>query len=148
MVKMTSSTFSQQEPAWLERKLGEEPSASRTWLRIVDVRPAADYARGHIPGAVNLDVFATLYDPDGSLVSAPELALLMSTLGVGDAHVVVFVDDAISSNAVAAARALSRYGHRDVHILAGGYARWLSEGGQVARGDVRYKPASFTARVF
>jgi thiosulfate/3-mercaptopyruvate sulfurtransferase len=141
MVRMTSPTFSQQEPAWLEAKLGEP------WLRIVDVRPSAQYARGHVPGAVNLDVFATLYDPDGSLVSAPELALLMSTLGVGDAHVVVFVDDAVPTAAEAAAHALARYGHRDVHILAGGYPRWHAEGGAVARDHVRYKPASFTARV-
>lgn len=141
MKRMTSKDFSQQEPEWLETKLGEQ------WVRIVDVRPASEYARGHIPGAVNLDVFATLYDPDGTLVSAPELALLMSTLGVGDAHLVVFVDDAIPNAATAGARALARYGHRDVHILAGGYPRWLAEGGAVARDHVRHKPASFTARV-
>jgi thiosulfate/3-mercaptopyruvate sulfurtransferase len=141
MIKMSSQSFSRQEPEWLETKLGEQ------WLRIVDVRPASDYARGHIPGAVNLDVFATLYDPDGAVVSAGELALLMSTLGVGDAHLVIFVDDAVPHAATAAARALARYGHRDVHILAGGHPRWVAEGGSIARDQVRYKGASFTARV-
>ena len=45
----------------------------------------------------------------------------------------------------AAARALAKYGHRDVHILAGGHPRWIAEGGSVARDQVRHKPASFTA---
>ena len=141
MIRMNSQSFSQQEPSWLETKLGEQ------WLRVVDVRPAADYARGHVPGAVNLDVFATLYDPDGALVSAGELALLMSTLGVGDAHLVVFVDGAVPHASTAAARALAKYGHRDVHILTGGHPRWIAEGGAVMRDQVRHKPASFTARV-
>src|SRR5260370_16674296 len=40
-------------PAWLAERLG------RADVRIVDVSDAEDYARGHIPGAVHLDVAET-----------------------------------------------------------------------------------------
>lgn len=128
-------------PAWLEPRLGSAE------LRILDVRARASFVTGHIPGAVALDVRRTLFEPSGAFVSAPELAIVMSTLGVGDEHTVVVVGDGLVGPAVDAARALLRYQHRDVHVLAGGYSRWVAESRRVSREIVRHPPASFTARV-
>jgi thiosulfate/3-mercaptopyruvate sulfurtransferase len=105
------------------------------------------YLGAHVPGAVSLDVRAALFDESGDLVSAPELALAMSALGVGDAHTIVLVDDPPSRAALAAAWALDRYGHPRVRVLDGGFARWLAEGYPVTREVVRHPVASFTARV-
>src|SRR3954454_746439 len=80
---------SAKEPAWLELNLGAPT------LRLVDLRPRDRYLAGHVPGAVWLDVRATLLDDTGAMVSAPELALVMSGLGVGNGHTVVLVDDAV-----------------------------------------------------
>ena len=108
--------------------------------------PASAYVRGHLPGAIPFDVRALLFDEAGDVVSAPELAIAMSGAGVGDDHTIVLVDDGRPNTALAAAWALVRYGHQDVHILEGGFTRWVGEGREVSRVLVRHAPASFTAR--
>lgn len=132
-------------PAWLEPRLG---SAN---LRVVDVRAGEAheeaFRRRHLPGAVLLDVQAQLFDTGGGVVSAPELAMVMSTLGVGDSHTIVLVDDGPPDAALTAAWALDRYGHHDVYVLDGGITRWVAEGRPVTREVVRHPPASFTAKV-
>ena len=109
--------------------------------------PSSLYLSGHVPGAIALDVRAVLFDDDGGVVSGPELALAMSTLGVGDEHTIVLVDEGRPEAALAAAWALTRYGHHDVHVLEGGLTRWVGEGRAVSREIVRYPPAGYTARV-
>jgi len=109
--------------------------------------PSNVFVRGHVRGAIALDVRALLFDDDGDVVSAPELAMAMSGLGVGDGHTIVLVDDGRPDAALAAAWALARYGHRDVHVLEGGFTRWVGEGRAVSRESARLAPASFTARV-
>jgi thiosulfate/3-mercaptopyruvate sulfurtransferase len=109
--------------------------------------PSSLYLSGHVPGAVPLDVRAALFDEDGEVVSGPELALAMSCLGVGDEHTIVLVDEGRPDAALAAAWALLRYGHRDVHVLEGGFTRWVGEGRAVSCDVVRHPPASYTARV-
>jgi thiosulfate/3-mercaptopyruvate sulfurtransferase len=99
-----------------------------------------------VPGAVPFDVRALLFDEAGEIVSAPELAMVMSGAGVGDGHTVVLVDEGRPDVALAAAWALVRYGHCDVHVLEGGFRRWVFEGREVSRERVRHAAASFTAR--
>lgn len=52
--------------------------------------------KSHVPGAVALDVRAVLFDEVGDVVSAPEIAMAMSGLGVGDGHTIVIVGRAVS----------------------------------------------------
>ena len=139
-------------PSWLEARLTSSD------LRILDVRadgqrapsrcgPSPAYMKSHVPGAVSLDVRAVLFDEIGDVVSAPEIAMAMSGLGVGDGHTIVLVDAFRADTAAAAVWALARYGHTDVHVLEGGFARWIAEGRVVSREITRHRPASFTAKV-
>ena len=125
------------------------PAGWKTLRERHPVRPGPSdaFVQGHVPGSVALDVRARLFDDAGDVVSAPELAMVMSGLGVGDEHTVVIVDDGRPESGIAAAWALVRYGHRDVHVLEGGFARWVGEGRPVSREIVRHRAASFTAKV-
>ncbi|HVH44421.1 MAG TPA: rhodanese-like domain-containing protein [Labilithrix sp.] len=108
--------------------------------------PPDSFLRGHIPGSASLDVAYRLFDDTGTLVCAPELAMAMSELGVGDEHTVVLVDDGPAGAALVAAWALRHYGHADTLVLAGGFPRWVAEQRPVTRELVRHPFASFTAR--
>jgi rhodanese-related sulfurtransferase len=104
------------------------------------------FRHAHIPGSVQLDVAGRLFDQTGSMVCAPELAMLMSQLGVGDEHTIVLVDDQPPRAALAAAWVLRRYGHEKTLLLSGGFPRWLAENRPVTSELVRHPFASFTAR--
>ena len=127
------------EPAWLAERLGGET------LRIVDTRGKDAFARNHVPGSIELDARRLFVSP-GELVSPFELALVMSSAGIGDGHTVVFVDDGPGALASDTVRALAAYGHDDVHVLAGGYTRWIAERRPVTTEVVRHAKASFTAK--
>ena len=116
-----------------------------SWPKTASLPPA--FLAGHIPGSVSLDVGGRLFDEKGAFVSAPELAMAMSEIGVGDEHTVVLVDDGRPSAALVAAWALRRHGHVETLVLGGGFPRWTAEGRPVTRDVVRYPYASFTARI-
>jgi thiosulfate/3-mercaptopyruvate sulfurtransferase len=97
-------------------------------LRIVDmVDEPADYRRGHIPGAVHLDVEeARVAVPARGyrLPTAEEGARLFGTLGLTPETRVVIYDDGGSLNAAWLFYVLEALGHRRVAILDGGIAAW------------------------
>ena len=94
---------------------------------IIDVRPAEEFARGHIPGAVHLDLWGL------SLIDTSEAPLrafmwmighLFSLRGVTpDRPVVVYEND----SGIRAARAwwfLDYLGHPNASVLDGGFNAW------------------------
>ncbi len=112
---------------------------------------AAEYAAGHIPGAVFFDLDATS-DRSSSLPhmmpSAGEFAQRMGELGIGDADDLVIYDG--SGANVSAARVwwmFRVFGHERVALLDGGFGKWRAEGRAIESGSVRLPPAHFTARL-
>lgn len=134
---------------WLARRLedtatsqGRDPA-----LRVVDVRgqvlpptappprylpKVADYAAGHLPGAVFVDWtrdIVDLADPVPVQVAGPSaFAAQMGRLGVGDETLVVAYDDYSHVFAGRLAWALRYYGHDEVRILEGGLHAWKAAG--------------------
>jgi thiosulfate/3-mercaptopyruvate sulfurtransferase len=116
-------------------------------LRVVDVRAALDdpgagrraYEAGHVPGAAYLDVARETSDPDdpvpGQLGSAEQVAAALGRAGVGPGDLVVAYDDAALFMAPRLAWACEVLGLPEVHVLDGGWPRWVAEGGPVATGD-------------
>jgi thiosulfate/3-mercaptopyruvate sulfurtransferase len=109
-----------------------------------------EYDRGHIPGAVFVDLDTELAGPPGRggrhpLPEAGAFETAMRAAGVrGDRPVVVY--DAVSSMAAARGWWLLRYfGHPDVRVLDGGLAAWVAAGYPVATGPPALEPGDFTA---
>jgi thiosulfate/3-mercaptopyruvate sulfurtransferase len=112
-------------------------------LRIADVRwylgdprrGRGEYASGHIPGAIFVDLDRDLAAPSGAgrhpLPDPVAFADRLGQLGFGDESVIVVYD---TSSGMIAARLwwmLDRLGHRQVALLDGGLAAWVEAGGAV-----------------
>ncbi|MDO8578005.1 MAG: rhodanese-like domain-containing protein [Dehalococcoidales bacterium] len=101
-------------------------------LVIIDTRPASTYAAGHITGAVNLG--PALFDManaagDTSLLkSSSELADIFGKAGVSDTNRIIVYSSGVDANAGRVFWALENLGHKDVHVLDGGYTQWNKEG--------------------
>src|SRR5438552_1797866 len=100
-------------------------------LRIVDMADeVADYGRGHIPGAVHLDIDKARI-PVGRAFRVPtpdEGAKLLGALGITPDTRVVIYDDAGSLNAAWFFYVLETLGHRRASVLDGGIAAWRRAG--------------------
>jgi thiosulfate/3-mercaptopyruvate sulfurtransferase len=127
-------------------------------VTVLDVRyrtggPAgrAEYEKGHVPGAVYVDLDTELAAPPGEggrhpLPPTEDFETAMRRAGVrGDRPVVVYDD----WSGLAAGRAwwLLRYhGHPDVRLLDGAWPAWVEAGGAVHTGTTLPGRGDFTAR--
>ncbi|MFC3769588.1 sulfurtransferase [Paenibacillus sp. GCM10012303] len=111
------------------------------------------YERGHLPGAVFVDLKADLADPAGehggrSPLPTPErLARTFGGLGIGKSSTVVVYED---GNGPAAARlwwVLKYTGADRVHVLDGGYDAWVAAGLPVSREQPAPEPREFVPAV-
>jgi thiosulfate/3-mercaptopyruvate sulfurtransferase len=94
---------------------------------LVDVRPPQLYARGHVPGAVNLPMFV-LGSSQSGVPAADALARALGTVGIStDKHIVVY-DDGGSPAAARLFWMLSFYRHARVSVLDGGIRTWAGRG--------------------
>ena len=137
---------------WLASRLGSPD------LRIVDGSwylpgsgrdPAAEYAAGHIPGAVFFDLDATR-DPAISLPhmlpSAEDFAARMVLLGLNQSDdIIVYDGSGVNLSAPRVWWTFRTFGHRQVAVLDGGMQKWRSEGRPIERGVVQLPPGRFTA---
>jgi thiosulfate/3-mercaptopyruvate sulfurtransferase len=114
-------------PAEVARELAD-PDTSPVLL---DLRPAEEFARGHLPRAVHLDLYGlSLIDtspgPLGAFLWIIEH--LLGSRGVtGDRPVVVYEE----TSGIRAARAfwfLEYFGHSEVRLLDGGTRAWTAAG--------------------
>lgn len=90
---------------------------------VVDVREPAEYASGHLPGAVNIPRGVLEFEIDGhpavNCVTAPALAHRERSL-------VLYCRS--GGRSALAAEALQRLGFAAVHSLAGGVQAWTGAG--------------------
>jgi thiosulfate/3-mercaptopyruvate sulfurtransferase len=154
---------------WLAAQLG------RPELRIVDGSwylpnsgrdAAAEFAAGHIPGAVFFDVDATSDRRSAlphMLPPAGDFAARMSALGLDDAATIVVYDGSgVNLSAPRVWWTFRVFGHRRVAVLDGGLTKWRAEGRPLEgrplegrplegrpleRGMPRPAPGRFTARL-
>jgi len=118
------------ESQWLEENLVREE------LLVIDFgRPKADYDAGHIPGAVYLERAAVYGTVDGvnGMLPPPEKAVpLLEAAGLSNGNLVVIYDASRGLWATRLFWALEFFGHRNVHVLNGGYPLWEEQGRAVS----------------
>lgn len=97
-------------------------------LRIVDMRPRG-YAEGHIPGAVWLDnnAIRVANRPPTFLPTPEEFAALMQRLGISNQTRVIAYDERGGIYAARLWWILNHYGHANVALLDGGWAKWTAD---------------------
>lgn len=98
-----------------------------------------EFAAGHVPGAVYVDLDDALADPPGErgrhpLPDPARFAAAMRAAGVGLTRPVVVYDDWSGRAAARAWWLLRHHGHPDVRVLDGGWSAWQAAGGEVETG--------------
>jgi thiosulfate/3-mercaptopyruvate sulfurtransferase len=123
--------------------------AADAGLRIVDARAAADYARGHIAGAVSLPV-ADTFDPaqPGNYPDSKEkLEALFGARGIANATRVVVYDAGAETPGPRLFWTLEYLGQTGSAVLDGGLKAWQAAGGAVSTETPTVPPATYTAAV-
>lgn len=115
-------------------------------LRLIDVRPGERFAMGHIPGARHFDIYAVNCDDtdDAPLESFTRMwAFLLARRGVSFDDTIVFCGEITGMTAARGLWFLEYLGHRDVHVLDGGYSGWEAAGLPVTHDAFPASPAVF-----
>lgn len=125
------------DAAWLKAHLADPT------VKVVALTTAADFGKGHVPGAAQIDW------PDLMIVETSDQAVAtwrtdverkLTALGIARTDTVVVYD----GGTFYAARLwwiLSQLGHPAVRILNGGYPAWSAAGGKVETGASTAKPS-------
>ena len=106
-----------------------EAQAGATPPLVIDLRPPEDFAAGHIPGAVHLDLWGvSLIDTDPAPLKAFMWMIdhLFNLRGVTGTTPVVVYDDQSGIRAARAFWFLEYFGHPGVQVLDGGFGAWVA----------------------
>lgn len=105
-------------------------------VHLLDLRPAEDFAVGHIPGSRHVDLYGistvdTSEAPLGNFLSMVQI--LLGARGVSLDRPVVVYDHESGERASRAVWFLAMLGHPDVRILDGGTHAWQAAGHDLVR---------------
>jgi thiosulfate/3-mercaptopyruvate sulfurtransferase len=139
----TAATYAHPEwlvdGAWLQAHIG-----ASSGVRVIALTPAEDFAKGHIPGAAQVDW------PELSIVETSDQSVAtwraaveerLTALGVTRDETVVIYD----GGTLYAPRLwwiLDQLGHEDKRILNGGLQAWTDAGGALESGPSTVQPAA------
>lgn len=131
------------EPVDLQAAMASEP------MVVIDTRDPDVYARGHLPGAVNLrEIFTYLAtsDPDGLESLREKFAEAFGAAGLSGKETAVLYEDAMNTGFGQSCRGyfiLSYLGYPKIKVLHGGYQAWLASGLPTSSVAVKATPATF-----
>jgi thiosulfate/3-mercaptopyruvate sulfurtransferase len=101
-------------------------------LLVVDTRSFAEYAQGHVPGAVNIDLMQFHWidtSKDGIRQFNRQARMLLSNIGVSKNRFVVFYDNVSGPSAARGVWLLLYFSHSKVAMLDGGIEEWKEKYG-------------------
>ncbi|MBI4535732.1 MAG: sulfurtransferase [Ignavibacteriae bacterium] len=121
---------------------------------VVDLRSdLPEYLKGHIPDASYLHYETLRISKSGvpaAMLSGESYAALFSRLGLTmEKPVVIYsAGDANNFYATFMAWLLTGFGHQSVHLLDGGYEKWMKEGRTIAKQYPKVQMSSFPSQSF
>ena len=118
-------------------------------ILVVDTRPFTAYLNGHIPGAINIDLFQFHWldtSKDGIKEFGRQSRILLSNIGVKATHHVIFYDDVSGMSAARGIWLLLYFSHSNVSLLDGGFKRWQEEGHPVETKTNNFVQCHFVGR--
>lgn len=121
-----------------------------TNLILIDSRSFKEYSDGHIPGAVNLDLFAFHWidtSKSGFEAFHKQAERLFSFCGISDEKKVVFYDNQSSMLASRGVWLLTYFSHSDVQMLDGGFQKWSKENLLTETKTNNFKPSQFSGKI-
>ena len=129
---MASGEFPDRKYLISARELRERLGA----VTLIDLRPAEDFAIGHIDGSKHLDIYGVSLNDSSDAPLNAFLTLfrtLFGTRGVTLDRPVVIYDHETGERAARAVWLLAVLGHTDVRILDGGAEAWTASGNRTVR---------------
>jgi thiosulfate/3-mercaptopyruvate sulfurtransferase len=115
----------------------------------VDTRNYWKYVKGHIPGAVNLELYAFHWfdtSREGLETFAREMAQLLGAYGINNKKQVVFYENDSGYDAARGVWLLEFLGNKNGRMLDGGLGLWKRKRGELSTEDPEVKRGRFTAR--
>jgi thiosulfate/3-mercaptopyruvate sulfurtransferase len=94
---------------------------------VIDTRPFSEYKKGHVPGAINIDLFQLHWfdtTKRGIKDFNRQSRLLLSNLGITKASKVIFYDAVSGISAARGVWLLLYFSHKKVCMLDGGFEKW------------------------
>tara|TARA_R110002124_G_scaffold114535_22_gene269452 strand:+ start:8459 stop:9301 length:843 start_codon:yes stop_codon:yes gene_type:complete len=139
-------------PDWLQKRIGDTGVVvvDASWHMPAAQRDArAEFAAGHIPGAVFFDIDACSDHDSGlpHMLPTPEVfSDYAGQLGISDNHNIVVYDTVGLFSAARAWWTMRAFGAAHVFVLDGGLPAWRAAGLPVETGVAKPDAASFNAR--
>lgn len=118
-------------------------------VRLLDMRPEADYQKGHIAGAANLPVGRLFRIDETKHYLAPiaKIQEAFSAAGIDNQTLVVVYDAGDLMTSSRAFWVMEVYGHERVVILDGGFAAWTQGGLAISTNTFIPEPRKFLPTV-
>ena len=117
---------------------------------VIDTRSFSEYSEGHIPNAVNLDLFAFHWidtTPEGIKNFNKQTETLFSFVGITDRKKIVFYDNLSGMLAARGVWMCMYFSHPDVVMLDGGLTKWKKESLPVQTKPNNFKPTKFQGKI-
>lgn len=119
-------------------------------LLVIDTRSFKEYSEGHIPGAVNLDLFSFHWidtTKQGMESFENQFQRIFSFTGVNNQKKIVFYDNISGMLAARGVWILMCFSHPQVFMLDGGLQKWKNENLPTETKPNGSKPEKFTSKI-
>ncbi len=117
-------------------------------LIVIDARPAGDYLKTHIDGAINIDAVSLSSNTptEGALKTVAEMAAIFGSNGVTpDKKIVIYCKTGVSAGRMY--WVMKHIGFKDVSLLDGNMQGWFAARKPITKNPKKLSAATFTPAV-